>query len=63
MTDLYYPDLDPCGPIMRLFPDAREQGWGIWWHLTPSFVATFLSVLGFTKQTSPTTSSASDTTR
>jgi O-methyltransferase len=50
VTELLHRELDSCGPILRFHPTAANQTWDMWWDLTPSFVATLLSVLGFTRQ-------------
>lgn len=51
VTEVLYPDLEPCGAIMRLHPTRENKAWDIWWHLTPAFVSEYLSVLGFSDQT------------
>jgi O-methyltransferase len=50
VTDLHYPDLDHCGPVMRFHPTPNNTHWDLWWHLTPAFVSQFVSVLGFDPQ-------------
>jgi O-methyltransferase len=50
VTEMYFPDIEHIGPMMRLVPSAQNKDWGTWWHFTPHFFTQYLGVLGFTDQ-------------